>query len=490
MRHSRKYSAIYVLHAFVAVGVVAAAVLIPNLRPFHDATGAVATFNSAGDIDTKGTFFTSLGTNGRSCGTCHLANQGFGLSSAGAREVFQRAGEGDPLFAAFDGANCPTVTGSRAAHSLLLDRGLIRVGITMPAHPEFTLNVVHDPYGCALTSDPKTGLPVVSVYRRPLPATNLRYLTTVMFDGRETLAPLNNGQTFHDNLILDLTDQALSATMTHAQAAVEPTPEQLSEIVQFEMGLTTAQIRDERAGHLFVDGAKGGPTALSTQKFYPGVNDVLGADPTGAQFNSNGFTLYSAWGKGSARWDADFEKSEARSAIAAGEKLFNTTPLAITGVRGLNDNAALGSPAVIMGTCTTCHDSPNIGNHSLPLPLDIGTSRLASDETNPSIVAGLNELSAPDLPVYRIGNCPDPQNSGQTLVFYTSDPGKALITGLCSDVNRGKGPVLRGLAARAPYFHNGAAANLDELVSFYNQRFQMNLTAKEKAELVAFLNAL
>ena len=57
-------------------------------------------------------------------------------------------------------------------------------------------------------------------------------------------------------------------------------------------------------------------------------------------------------------------------------------------------------------------------------------------------------------------------------------------------MNRGKGPILRGLAARAPYFQNGAAANLEELVNFYNQRFQMNLTPKEKQQLVAFLNSL
>ena len=49
---------------------------------------------------------------------------------------------------------------------------------------------------------------------------------------------------------------------------------------------------------------------------------------------------------------------------------------------------------------------------------------------------------------------------------------------------------MRGLAARAPYFHNGAAANLLEVVNFYNQRFQMNLTPQQKAELVAFLNSL
>ena len=83
-----------------------------------------------------------------------------------------------------------------------------------------------------------------------------------------------------------------------------------------------------------------------------------------------------------------------------------------------------------------------------------------------------------------------PSPSAAPYVIYTTDPGKALISGLCSDVNRIKGPVLRGLAARAPYFHNGAAQNLTELVNFYNQRFQMNLSDEERSELIAFLNSL
>ena len=64
------------------------------------------------------------------------------------------------------------------------------------------------------------------------------------------------------------------------------------------------------------------------------------------------------------------------------------------------------------------------------------------------------------------------------------------MSGKCVDVNRIKGPILRGLAARAPYFHNGAAANLDEIVNFYNLHFQMNLTERHKKQLVAFLNSL
>ncbi len=57
-------------------------------------------------------------------------------------------------------------------------------------------------------------------------------------------------------------------------------------------------------------------------------------------------------------------------------------------------------------------------------------------------------------------------------------------------MNRIKGPILRGLAARAPYFHNGVARDLTELINFYNERFQMNLTDKEKTQLIAFLNSL
>lgn len=473
-------------------------VVIPNLQPFQDPTGAVATANASGDIHENNPFFQSLGTNGRSCATCHQANQGFSISAAGVQQVYARTRGTDPLFAAFDGANCPTDDSiSRAAHSLLLARGLIRIGIVLPPAPQFQISAVHDPYGCAITTDPTTARPLVSVYRRPLPSTNLRYLSTVMFDGRETLKPLNAKSTFNDNLAYDLTDQANGAVTGHAQGQ-PPSPQTLAAIVNFEMGLSTAQLHDNDAGALSRHGANGGPTDLASQPYYPGTNDVLGADPTGAAFNSNAFSLFTAWEKpnvngarddGRNNWD-DREKNEAREDIAAGELLFNTHPLTITNVRGLNDNASLGSPASIPGTCTTCHDTPNIGNHSVALPLDIATSRQGVYESDPAIISALRELSAPDLPIFEIRGCPDPANPGSTITYYTSDPGKALVTGACSDVNRGKGPILRGLAARAPYFHNGAAADLDELVNFYNQRFQMNLTAKEKQQLIAFLNSL
>jgi hypothetical protein len=377
---------------------------------------------------------------------------------------------------------------------LLLRHGLIRVFLPLPANAQFSISVVHDPYGCAIVPDPNGGQPVVSVYRRPLPTTNLNFLSTIMFDGRETHEPLNNEQTFVSNLYADLTQQALDAINTHAQAAQPATSSQLADIVGFELGLFSAQVYDAQVGSLSSRGAYGGPANLSREAYYPGINDSLGADPSGEAFNPTSMTLFAEWSNLNNDGDRFIERyrNERRRKIAAGEALFNGAPVQISNVRGLNDNVALGKPTTLTGHCTTCHDTPNIGDHSLPLPLDIGTghSVLPGVEPDPNIAAGLAALSMPDLPVYLIYGCPNPFNLGQPESFYTTDPGKALISGLCSDFNRGKGPILRGLAARAPYFHNGSAANLDELVNFYNHRFQMNLTDGQREDLVAFLNSL
>ena len=486
--------------AVLALATVASAMVIPNLFPFLDPTGWVATYNTGGAIQEDNPFFQSLGTNGRTCATCHIAGDAFGLSVRTVQMHFAQTGGSDPLFAPVDGANCPNASaGNPAEHSLLLRSGLIRIALVVPSSAQFTITAVHDPYGCASVTDPSTGAQTVSVYRRPLPTTNLGFLSTVMFDGRETIQPLNNPATFSANLMTDLAHQAMDATLTHAQAAAPPTPEQLAAIVNFELGFYSGQLVDDSAGPLFLGGAAGGPENLSKQTYYPGINDSLGKDPTGKPFNPAGvFSLFSAWANaqppfGSYGQDALFA---ARRKIAAGETLFNTRALTISNVRGLNDNAALGPTPIppFQGTCTTCHDTPNVGDHSLPLPLDIGTGHDPAHETDPLVANGISELAIPDLPVFMITGCPnpfaDPAQPVQPYVIYSTDPGKGLISGLCTDVSRTKGPILRGLAARAPYFHNGAAQTLEQLVNFYNLRFQMNLTPEEKEELIAFLNSL
>jgi hypothetical protein len=492
------------LASLLGLATVASAAIIPNLFPFLDPTGLISTYNTAGPIDQSGPFFQSLGTNGRSCGTCHLASDAMGLSVQSIRTKFANTHGKDPLFAAIDGANCPNDTSHDAsAHSLLLRNGLIRIAMPVPPGAQFQIKAYRDPYGCAVVTDANTGAQTVSVYRRPLPTTNLRFLSAIMFDGRETHQPLTSASTFQANLMTDLLAQSVDATLTHAQATAPPTPAQQNAIVNFELGFSSAQTYDFRAGWLNRGGATAGPLALNSQSYYPGENDSLGADPDGKPFNSTGFTLFSAWeNAGNSRHgDDDDDHAEARRQIAAGEKLFNTRALTISNVRGLTDNAALASALgttvpipPFQGFCTTCHDTPNVGNHSLPLALDIGTGHDPTVETDPLIANGVSQLSFPDLPIYEITGCPnpfaDPTRPLEPYVILTTDPGKGLVSGLCSDVSRTKGPILRGLAARAPYFHNGAAANLSELLDFYNLRFQMNLTPQEKSELIAFLNSL
>jgi hypothetical protein len=492
VRKSRKW---LLAAGILSLTTVASAAMLPNLFPLLDPTGLIATYNANGPIDesSKNPFFQNLGTNGRSCGTCHLASDAFGLGVDSIRSKFLHSNGRDPLFAAIDGANCPDNTShDPSAHSLLLRNGLIRIGMQVPVNAQFQIEAYRDPYGCASVTD-SSGVQTVSVYRRVLPATNLRYLSAVMFDGRETVQPLTTAATFQANLMTDLMHQSVDATLTHAQAAASPTQEQQTAIVNFELGLTSAQALDFRAGWLNRGPALGGPMPLSNQSYYPGTNDSLGADPGGNPFNSSAFSLYSSW---------ESSPDELRRKIAAGERLFNTRPLTISNVRGLTDNAALAKAlgttvpiAPFQGFCSTCHDTPNVGNHSLPLALDIGTGHDPSVETDPLIANGVSQLSFPDLPIFKITGCPDPfadpaNPSTTPFVIFTTDPGKGLVTGLCSDVSRTKGPILRGLAARAPYFHNGAARNLSELLEFYNQRFQMNLTEEEKERLIAFLNSL
>jgi cytochrome c peroxidase len=90
----------------------------------------------------------------------------------------------------------------------------------------------------------------------------------------------------------------------------------------------------------------------------------------------------------------------------------------------------------------------------------------------------------PDMPLYTL------RNSTTGELVQTSDPGRAMITGKWRDIGKFKGPTLRALAARAPYFHDGSAATLADVIAFYDTRFGIRFTEQEKADLIAFLLAL
>jgi cytochrome c peroxidase len=447
--------------------------VIPAQKYDRDPSGVIGTLQPDGPTITfTNAFFQDIGSNGRTCFSCHQPQNGWGISASSVRHTFERSLGRAPIFRPVDGAVCPTADVSNFAakldaYRLLLEKGLIRIGLPIPATAEFSIESVDDPYGC--NTNPATGLTgpnsgIVSAYRRPLPSTNLGFVGTIMWDGREP----------------SLESQAVDATTGHAQAPTPPTPTQVAQIVAFEKGLLTAQSRDQAAGRLDDDGATGGPAGLQATlgAFFPGINDPLGGNPQKTPFTNDVFTLYDAWatlpGSG---------QDAARAAVARGQAIFDNKPIAITGVNGIND--ALGV-ASLPGFCGTCHDSPNVGNHSVKLPINIGVANAGSFDA----VSGTGAVQALDiegLPLFTV-LCNAGPNAGTT--YTVTDLGRAMISGQCADIGKFKGPVLRGLAGRAPYFHNGAAATLDDVVSFYDQRFGIGFTVQEEKDLVAFLRTL
>lgn len=419
--------------------------------------GVAHTFQVAGPTATAANaFFQSLGTNGRSCATCHDPQAGWSVTPTGINARFQVTQGTDPLFRLNDGATCSTAPvdtpiNQMRAYALLLSKGVFRIALPVPANAQFTLSVTSDPYGC--NTNPATGLTsassgTLSVYRRPLPATNLRFQTSVMWDGREAT----------------LTTQAVAATLGHAEATTAPSLPQQAQMVAFESGEFTAQATTNAAGPLDVLGATGGVGPLAQQPFTVGMND-----PNSGLFDRAAFKLYTAW---QSLTGAD-PATLARQSIARGEQIFNTRAFTITNVPGLTTQA---NPSV-QGSCTTCHNTPNVGTHSTNVLMNIGVS-------NANAPAALDVAS---LPVFTL-TCVAGPLAGRT--FTVTDPGQAMITGRCSDIGRMKVPALRGLAGRAPYFHNGSATTLGNVVGFYNGRFNLGLTQQERADLVNFLRAL
>jgi hypothetical protein len=425
---------------------------------------------TAGPENSADGILADLGTNGRICESCHHITNGWILTPSeisgrfatgtflepggfASNESARANDELDPLFRLNDGTVSPhadvSSPAARAqAYALLLGKALIRIGLPMPDGAEFSLRDIDDPYGFA-------GPDELSLFRRTLLMSNVTSLTTLMWDGRESapeLAPRER-----------LAQQASHAVTGHAQATAEPSEKVLGQIVDDESDLFFAQSSDNVAGDLDASGAHGGPFPLIDAPFYPGMNSYPGPDPQGAPFSPEAFKLYGAWAS-----DADpAERGAARRSIARGEALFNTRTFSISGVRGLND--ALGR-AAIQGTCSTCHNLPQLGGNADGLLFDVGVS----DEGR----------RTKDLPLYTF------VRGATQETIRTSDPGRALITGRWRDMNAFKVPSLRGLAGRPPYFHDGSAATIADIVDYFDARFAIGLTASEKQDLIAFLAAL
>lgn len=441
------------------------------LSPAGNLHGIAETVHSSGAIDRTNPFFQANGTNPRTCETCHAASQGWTITAFGTQASFLFSLGLAPLFLPHDAGGRPdedlsTFSARFAAFGkTLLGKGLIRFGRTLPASAEFTVTAVVDPYGFATPAQ-------ITNFRRPTPVSNESKTSTVTWTGGPHDVPTAVRST------------AIGATTFHEQraAATPLPPDQADAIRDFQLGLAFAQLSDWDAGRLDADGATGGPTNLLAQPFYVGINDFLGGDPA-MPFSRKVFTLFDAWkvyadahnhhsGDGcdqdleSFVFDIHGRQLASRAAIYRGQDLFNNLEFSVSGVHGLND--VLGSDPVTV-TCSTCHNAPNVGGHSVFRMFDVGTA-------DPGNCSG-------DLPLLTLQN----KASGNTR--KVCDMGKG-GNGVWADVGSFRAPPLRGLAARAPYFHDGQASSLTAVVTYFDQRFNIGLTRHQKRDLEAFLGAL
>ncbi|MEY2853815.1 MAG: hypothetical protein RL030_947 [Pseudomonadota bacterium] len=475
----------------------------PSKLDYANGLGWARVLLTGAPLDTKGhPFFEALGTNGRACVTCHQPADGMSIAAWTARQRWDLTKGSDPLFAAIDGSNCPHLPQQDpASHSLLLKRGLIRIALPWPPRddagksidPEFTLEVVRDPTGC--NTSPVYGLtstePRISVYRRPRPLANTKFTThenfgVLPFIGKNGLPASRDPDTGHPsamNLMADarfptLRVQAQDAAISHLQSATPLTRAQQDRIFDFESRIYMAQAVDADAGSLT---EPGGPSGLGPQALEKGDAGVLGNNITRWVI-----PMEDKWRKLPRGGDLQENlRNQARESIQRGHDVYMFRTFWIRDSMHLN-SVGLGNPT--KRTCATCHGMHLTGMDVANGWMDIGTTNLPWANEVP-----LNPWTTEkeQMPLFKV-TCKDrvPPHPFLGRVIYTQDPGRALISGRCNDVGTIVIQQLRGLAARAPYFSNGSASTLREVVDFYDRRYNIRYSEQEKQDLVNFLGAL
>jgi hypothetical protein len=431
--------------------------VFPLEEEYDNPAGEVSILNTEGMIRPEGhPFFEALGVNGRACITCHQPGGAMSVSVAMIRKRWADSGGKGAIFAAVDGSNCPDLPQDvPQAHSLLLNRGLFRMVLPWPPRaadgsviqPEFRIEVVRDPTGC--NTSKVYGLlsphPSISVFRRPRVVANFKY----------ALSPGSDFELMSDGREPSLRSQAITAALTHEQAKAAPTKEQLDRIVEFEMQIFAAQSAHTRGGLL---DESDGPSLLGPENLAYRKASLLSGGPASVA------PSFDIWRSPKT---VDLVNSF-RASVARGSDLFFRRRFEVP--EAVLHSGSLGRTSA---TCASCHQG------GAGRSMDIGTT------DRPDLIPPT------DLPLFRITcDASAPPHPLLGRVIYTEDPGRALATGKCADIGSIVMQQLRGLSARSPYFANGSAKTLKDVVDFYDRRFSIGYSDQEKQDLIDFLSVL
>ena len=448
--------------------------------PADEATGTPTTAEASSALRGTGhALFTSAlpGSNGRSCATCHVMDDHTALSIANV-EARLAANPHDPLFDALD-ADDPTAGELRFEH---LRKGLVRVVLPLPANMD-----VVDIHGTVVTPADRT----IFVWRGVPSIANTAVAGPYQLDGRAA----------------NLEVQAQAAITAHSQGPVvgDRTRAQIADFERRQFSSLRARFVSDLI-------------ALGVPRAYIPLPER--SMPLSAQ-ERRGLAVYDlacAHCHGGAVTNQIANRTVHDALFFAldadGNVIFDIVPGQAPAPRLVPHDAEFLNIGIGLLSGYGQQQQLPMFNDSIDLPRY--RFRFYSDATRNHKVVDL-----PPIPVTASGDpndlTPATDANGAPIFgpslgvqWFSTDPGRAAITGDPLDFEAFDVPQLRGIAHTAPYFHDSNAGSLHEVLDHYS-RFILpfvpiglppvlppeqpgfppeSLSVAQKADLLAFLERL
>jgi cytochrome c peroxidase len=418
------------------------------------------------------------GTNGRSCASCHVPGEHFALTPAHVAATLA-SNPSDPLFNPMD-ADDPTAAVPSYEH---LKKGLVRVTLTLPDNMD-----VLDPFTGAVVTRPDRTL---DVWRAVPTVENAAITAPYQYDGRKGT----------------LQQQAQGAISSHSQGPIVASAD-LDAIADFQKNRFTSN----RAKWVAQKLEKGWPMATIDRP------ELKMDELTASQ--QRGLAIYNAACEpchGGATTHQIVDRAVHDFAIPEvktdGNVLYDVSVTPPVPVKAPLPNDEFLNIGTANLTYLGQLGFPGMFNATVPMPQY--RYRFYTDATRTTVRADL-----PPVPQFDPTNpfLPATDANGAPIVgpnflpqFWSTDPGRAIVTGDPHDFEAFDVPALRGIANSAPYFHDNSAETLRDLVNVYSrfivQFFPMlnrplvnppepgsffpeSFTPAEKDDLMAFLTIL
>jgi cytochrome c peroxidase len=418
------------------------------------------------------------GTNGRSCATCHVREDHAVLRPAHVAATLA-TNPSDPLFNRID-ADDPLAPEPTYEH---LKKGLVRVVLTLPDNMDTI-----DPFGNVNTPPDRK----IAVWRGVPSIDNTAITAPYQYDGRKGT----------------LQEQAQGAITAHSEGGTVPQAD-LDAIAAFQL----EQFSSNRAKYVAKKLAQGVPVEQIERP------ELKMDELTPAQ--KRGLDLYNAACEpchGGATTNLIVDREVHDFAIpelkpdGSGNVLFDTSVVPPVPVQADRPNDEFLNIGIANLTAFGQFGFPGIFTADVPMPQY--RFRFYTDSSRMVATADL-----PPVPVFDpVTFLPLLDENGAPIVgpnflpqFFSTDPGRAAVTGDPHDFEAFDMPSLRGIANSAPYFHDNAAETLRDLVNIYSRfivqffpmlnrplvnppetpfGFPESFTPQEKDDLIAFLQIL